>query len=130
MGKQTFVINKADCCCYTVEKITLFTSAGSRLSELWLNLLSNFTYAALMECSVERHCRCSGYLIVFFFCSTSLIVVQQGHWSLTLLAHRPQQPKTMLVSRLVLLERHLSDYPWAPPGVPLSHKGRCLLLEG
>lgn len=115
---------------YTVEKITLFTSAGSRLSELWLNLLSNFTYAALMECSVDRHCRCSGYLIVFFFCSTSLIVVQQRHLSLKLLAHRPQQPKTMLVSRSVLLERHLSDYPWAPPWVPLSHKERCLLLEG
>ena len=115
---------------YTVEKFTLSTYAGSRLSELCLNLLPNFTYAAPMECSVERHCRCSGYLIVFFFCSISLIVVQQWHLSPTLLAHRPQQPKTMIVCRSVLLEKHLPDYPRAPPGVPLSHKEQCLLLEG
>ena len=113
---------------YTVEKITLSTSASSRLPELCLNLLPNFTYAALMECSVERHCRCSGYLIVFFFCSTSLIVVQQRLH--LLLAHRPQQPKTMVVSRSVLLQKHLSDYHWAPPGVLLSHTEQCLLLEG
>ena len=115
---------------YTVEKITLSTSAGSRLPELCLNLLPNFTYAALMECSVERHCRCSGYLIVFFFCSTSLIVVQQRHLSPTLLAHRPQQTKTMVVSRSVLLEKHLSHYHWAPTGVPSSNTEQCLLLEG
>ena len=89
---------------YTVEKITLSTSARSRLSELCLNLLPNFTYAALMECSVWRRCCRSGYLTVFFFCSTSVIVVQRRHLSLTLLAHRPQQPNTMVFSRTVLLQ--------------------------
>ena len=89
---------------YTVEKIILSTSAGSRLSELCLNLLPNFTYAALMESSVWRRCCRSGYLSGFFFCSTSLILVQRRHLSLTLLAHRPQQPKTMFVSWSVLLQ--------------------------
>ena len=113
---------------YTVEKITLSTSAGPRRFELSLNLLPNFTYAALMEYYVERHCRCSGYLIVFFFYSTSLIVVQQRHLSLTLMAQRSQQPKTMPVSRSVLLEKHLSDHRSASSRVPLSYKERCVKL--